>query len=89
MTALKAEGPPDTHELTSRVMTAKGLIGDDRVLAQAISLRIVQTLRMKARRSGMLYGSEGRKGACVWRPAIVASDNGFNSGLPRKPAGQI
>jgi hypothetical protein len=35
MTALKAEGPPDTHELTSRVMTAKGLYRDDRVLAQA------------------------------------------------------
>jgi hypothetical protein len=67
MTTLQAEGPLDTRELTSRVMAAKGLNRDDRVLAQAISLRIVQTLRMKARRGGVLDGSERRKGACVWR----------------------
>ena len=66
MAGHRAEGPVDTHELTSRVMAAKGLNRDDRVLAQAISLRIVQTLRMKARRGGVLDGSERRKGACVW-----------------------
>jgi hypothetical protein len=55
MGALKAEGPLDTRELTSRVMAAKGLNRDDRVLAQAISsLRIVQSLRLKARRGGAL-----------------------------------
>ncbi len=63
MAALRTEGPLDTHELTSRVMTAKGLNRDDWVIAQAISLRIVQTLRMKARRGGILNGSERRNGA--------------------------
>jgi hypothetical protein len=37
MAALKAEGPLDTRELTHRVMAAKGLNADDRVLAQAIA----------------------------------------------------
>ena len=69
MAALKAEGPLDTRQLTHRVMVPKGLNADDRVLAQAISFRIVQTLRMKARRGGVLDGSERRKGACVWRLA--------------------
>jgi hypothetical protein len=67
MAALRAEGPLDTRELTSRVMAAKGLNRDDRVLAQAISLRIVQSLRLKARRGGKLDGSERRQGACVWK----------------------
>jgi hypothetical protein len=71
MAALRAEGPLDTRELTSRVMAAKGLNRDDRVLAQAIALRIVQTLRMKARRGGILDGSERRKGVCVWRLSPV------------------
>ena len=48
-------------------MTAKGLNVDDRVLAQAIALRIVQTLRIRAMRGGSLDGSERRKGVCVWR----------------------
>jgi hypothetical protein len=72
MAALRAEGPLDTRELASRVMAAKGLNRDDRVLAQAISLRIVQTLRIKARRGGVLDGSERRKGACVWRLSQMA-----------------
>ena len=62
----------DTRELTGRAMAAKGLNRDDRVLAQAISLRIVQTLCMKARRGGILDGSERRKGACVWKPAVIS-----------------
>ncbi|HUC60511.1 MAG TPA: hypothetical protein VMF53_00995 [Alphaproteobacteria bacterium] len=65
--ALKAEGPLDTRQLTQRVMATKGLNQDDRVLAKAIALRIVQTLRVKALRGGLLDGSERRKGACVWR----------------------
>ena len=78
MAALKVEGPLDTRELTSRVMAAKGLNRDDRVLAQAISLRIVQSLRLKARRGGVLDGSERRKGACVWRLALTAiPERGF------------
>ena len=67
MAALAAEGPLDTRQLTQRVMSAKGLNIDDRVLAQAIALRIVQTLRIKAMRGGPLDGTERRKGICVWR----------------------
>jgi hypothetical protein len=67
LSALQAEGPLDTRQLTHRVMAAKGLNADDKVLAKAISLRIVQTLRIKALRGGPLDGSERRKGACLWR----------------------
>jgi hypothetical protein len=67
MDALRVEGPLDTRQLTQRVMAAKGLNSDDKVLAQAISLRIVQTLRVKRLRGGPLDGSERRKGVCIWR----------------------
>ncbi len=43
LAALAAEGPLDTRELAQRVMRAKGLNPDDKVLGQAIALRIVQT----------------------------------------------
>jgi hypothetical protein len=66
MIALKAEGPLDTRQLTHRVMAAKGLNANDRVLAQAISLRIVQSLQLKARRGGALDGSKRQEGPCVW-----------------------
>jgi len=65
MASLKVEGHLDTRELTSRVMDAKGLNRDDWVLARAILLRIVQTLRMNALRGGVLDGSERRKGVCL------------------------
>jgi hypothetical protein len=67
MAALAAEGPLDTRELAQRVMRAKGLNRGDKVLAQSIALRIVQTLRMKARKGGKLDGSVRRKGVCVWQ----------------------
>jgi hypothetical protein len=67
MAALASEGPLDTRQLTKRVMAAKGLNHDDKVLAQAIALRIVQTLRVKRLRGGPLDGTERRKGVCVWR----------------------
>ena len=67
MAALGAEGPLDTRQLTQRIMAAKGLNADDKVLAQSIALRIVQTLRMKARRGGVLDGSVRRKGVCLWQ----------------------
>jgi len=62
--ALQAEGPLDTRELAHRVMAAKGLNSDDRVLAQAIALRIVQTLRLKRTK---LDGTEKRKGVSLWK----------------------
>jgi hypothetical protein len=67
MAVLAAEGPLDTRELAQRVMRAKGLNAGDKVLAQSISLRIVQTLRMKARKGGALDGSVKRKGVCLWQ----------------------
>jgi len=65
MAPLEVEGPLDTRELTSRVMDAKGLNRDDWILAQAILLRIVQTLRMNALRGGGARRSERRKGVCL------------------------
>jgi len=69
LTAL-ADGPLDTRQLTQRVMEAKGLNADDRVLAKAIALRIVQTLRVKALRGGPLDGTKRRKGVCIWRLSL-------------------
>lgn len=67
--ALRAEGPLDTRQLAVRVMRAKGLDTDDKVLVTTVSLRIVQTLRMRARRGQELDGTMRRKGVCVWRLA--------------------
>ena len=67
--ALAAEGPLDTRQLTERVMRAKGLDFGDKVLAQAISLRVVQTLRVRAIRKGDVCGATRRRGACVWQLA--------------------
>jgi hypothetical protein len=67
------------RQLAQRVMTAKGLNVDDKVLAQAIALRIVQTLRIKALRGGPLDGTTRRKGVCIWRlnenRALVTPDS--------------
>jgi hypothetical protein len=69
LSALRDEGPLDTRQLATRVMRAKGLDTDDKVLVTTVSLRIVQTLRMRARRGQELDGSLRRKGVCVWRLA--------------------
>jgi hypothetical protein len=63
--ALEAEGPLDTRQLTARVMKAKGLDYGDKVLSQAIALRVVQTLRARAKRR-QIDGSIRRRGVCVW-----------------------
>ncbi len=63
---LLREGPLDTRELTQRVMVAKGLDASDKVLSQAIALRVVQTLRMRAKRR-KIDGTMRRRGVCVWR----------------------
>jgi len=65
MAALKAEGPLDTRELTVRIMRSKSIDEHDKVLSQAIALRIVQTLRAAARR-GRVDGTTRRKGVCLW-----------------------
>jgi len=51
MEALAHEGPLDTRQLALRIIKAKGLSESDKVLAQSIALRVVQTLRMRARRN--------------------------------------
>ena len=63
---LASEGPLDTRELTSRLMKTKGLDVNDKVLAQTIALRVVQTLRVRAKRR-QIDGSERKRGVCVWR----------------------
>ena len=64
---LRSDGPLDTRQLAYRLMKSKGLDTDDKVLLTTVALRIVQTLRMRARRGGQIDGSERRKGVCVWR----------------------
>jgi hypothetical protein len=66
MDALAKEGPLDTRQLAMRVIRAKGLCETDKVLAQTIALRVVQTLRMRARR-GRVESVTRTKGVCVWR----------------------
>lgn len=63
---LREEGPLDTKELTARLMRKKGLDVRDKVLWYAISLRVVQTLRVHAKR-GKIDGSERRKNVCLWQ----------------------
>ena len=65
MSALKIEGPLDTRELTIRIMRSKSIDEHDKVLSQAIALRVVQTLRAAARR-GRVDGTIRRKGVCLW-----------------------
>jgi hypothetical protein len=66
MDAIATEGPLDTRQLALRVIRAKGLSESDKVLAQTVALRIVQTLRMRARR-GKVESVTRTKGVCVWR----------------------
>ena len=66
MDALVAEGPLDTRQLALRVIRAKGLTESDKVLAQTVALRVVQTLRMRARR-GKVESVTRTKGVCVWQ----------------------
>jgi hypothetical protein len=66
MDALAKEGPLDTRQLALRVIRAKGLSENDKVLAQTVALRVVQTLRMRARR-GKVENITKTKGVCVWR----------------------
>lgn len=64
MAAFATEGPLDTRQLTERLILAKGLKTGDKVLAQSIALRVVQTLRLRAKR-GLVDGTERRRGVCV------------------------
>jgi len=75
--ALQEEGELDTRELTARVMAAKGLDASDKVLFQAIALRVVQTLRVRAIRGKQIDGSKRRRGVYLWR--LTSADAAANS----------
>ena len=49
--ALAEDGPRDTRELALRVIRAKGLDEGDRVLLTSITYRIVQAMRLQAKRA--------------------------------------
>lgn len=63
--ALRQEGPLDTRELALRVIRAKGMDEDDRILRKTIAFRIVQALRLHERRGGV-RGDGKRNGVRVW-----------------------
>lgn len=63
--ALAQEGPLDTRELALRVIRAKGLDEGDKALRQTIALRIVQALRLQAKR-GIVTSLGKSRGVMVW-----------------------
>ena len=63
--ALASEGALDTRELALRVMAAKGLDAKDAVLRRSIAFRIVQAMRLQAKRHKMAAMPK-RKGIRVW-----------------------
>ena len=62
--ALK-DGPRDTRELAQAVMATKGLDTGDRVLAKAVSYRLIHVLRLQGR-GGKIVGGK-HKAARIWR----------------------
>ena len=59
-------GPLNTRQLGVAVMKAKGLDTGDKVLAKAISYRLIHVLRIQAR-IGKIIGLGREKAAPVWR----------------------
>ena len=72
--ALAKEGPLDTRELALRVLKAKRLDAKDNVLRRSVAFRVVQALRMQAKRH-KVTALPKRKGVRMWR-------------LPVKPIGE-
>jgi hypothetical protein len=63
--ALAKEGPLDTRELALRVIQAKGMDANDAVLRTSLAFRIVQALRLQAKR-GTVTALGKRKSICLW-----------------------
>jgi hypothetical protein len=63
--ALAKEGPLDTRELAMRVIRKKRLDTKDAVLRKSIAFRIVQAMRLQAKRHKVLQLPK-RKGVRVW-----------------------
>ena len=80
MDALAKDGPLDTRQLAMQVIRAKGLSEADKVLAQTVALRVVQTLRMRARR-GKVESVTRTKGVCVWR--LPSNGSGSQTGIAK------
>jgi hypothetical protein len=62
---IEAEGPLSTPQLAQRAMKASGLDAGDKVLAKAITLRIVHAMRGQEKRHKMRR-VEKLRNVCVW-----------------------
>jgi hypothetical protein len=77
--ALANEGPLDTRELALRVIHSKGLDGEDSVLRKSIAFRIVQALRLQAKR-GEICALPKRKGVRLWQVALRSKNDSLTRG---------
>jgi hypothetical protein len=59
-------GPKNTRQLSALILEAKGLNAGDKVLAKAVSYKLIHALRIQAR-TGKLVGMGREKAARVWR----------------------
>lgn len=64
--ALAKDSPLDTRQLALAVIKTKGLDAKDAVLRRSLAFRIVQALRLQAKRRGVVALPK-RKGVMVWR----------------------
>jgi hypothetical protein len=64
--AALAKGPLNTRQLSAMLLNAKGLDATDKVLAKAISYRLIHALRIQAR-GGKIIAMGRDKAARVWR----------------------
>lgn len=64
--AALAKGPMNTRQLSAVLLNAKGLDATDKVLAKAISYRLIHALQIQAR-SGKIVGAGRDKAARVWQ----------------------
>jgi hypothetical protein len=62
---LAEKGPLDTRQLALMAIKAKGMNGDDMVLRWSVAFRLVQALRLRARR-GLVVGNQKQNGVRVW-----------------------
>ncbi len=64
------EGPRDTRELALCVIRAKGMDNTDNVLRRSVAFRIVQALRLQAKRR-QVTALPKRKGVRMWRLPVT------------------
>lgn len=72
--ATLADGPLPTPDIAKRVMMAKGMDANNRVLARSVGFSVLQSLRGMARRR-MVEKLPQSRGRCVW--ASVGSGHGL------------